>query len=177
MQPVAATPKSHTAPTPAAPTAPQNTHTPQAPATPEEPEVYETTLKELESSNENDLLNKLRKNWINVVGKIKNPMIRTSFKDAKAVSITDNTLLLHFSTNFHLEKTSSSEAYSMIENAIEDAYKVKLGIKADLRKVDLEPTVKERDHSSIAENTPSVQSTNTTVEESPEDAMSVFESW
>ena len=150
-------------------TGPGNSATqPAQSVTTEEPEVYETTLKELESSNENDLLSKLRKNWLAIVGKIKNPMIRTSFKDAKAVSITDdNILLLHFSTKFHLEKTSTSAAHSDIENAIEEMYKVKLGIKADLREVDLEPAIQKREHASIEK----------TVEESPEEAINVFDSW
>lgn len=147
-----------------------------------ESEEYETTLSELESSNENDFLNKLRKNWNTVVAKIKNPAIRTSFKDAKAVSIKDNTLLLHFSTQFHLEKSSTVESLSEIENAIEEMYKQKLSIKMDLRKVDLAPTVNNREHSGIQSSEdvnplPDQPTTNTTVEESPEDAINVFESW
>ncbi|MDP4008534.1 MAG: DNA polymerase III subunit gamma/tau [Candidatus Peregrinibacteria bacterium] len=157
---------------------------------PIESEEYETTLNELESSNENDFLSKLRKNWNTVVAKIKKPAIRTSFKDAKAVSIKDNTLLLHFSTQFHLEKSSTVEALSEIENAIEEMYNQKLSIKMELRKVDLTPTVKNREHSGLESNdtanslpdkqtvTPSTQTpADATIEESPEDAINVFESW
>ncbi len=142
-----------------------------------EPEEYSTTLQELQSSNENDLLTKLRKNWFVVVSKITNPAIRTSFRDAKAVKITDdNMLLLHFSTDFHLEKTKTAEAQGAIENAIEEMYNVKLGIKAEVRKVDLAPTMKARDHGSVKEES-SPEITKKTVEESPEDAINVFESW
>lgn len=158
---------------------PSTTPKAAAPA-PEEAEEYTTTKRELESGTENDLLSKLRKNWMGIVGKIKNPMIRTSFKDAKAVSITDNVLLLHFSTNFHLEKTSSAEATGAIEDAIEEMYGARLGIKSDLRKVDLEPTIKKREHGGLKDEDVSITDlpvTNKTVEESPEEAMNIFDSW
>lgn len=142
----------------------------------EEAEEYTTTERELQSGTENDLLSKLRKNWSTVIGKIKQPMIRTSFKDARAVSIIDNTLLLHFSSKFHLEKTSTTEAIGAIEKALEETYGARLGIKTSLRKVDLEPTVQssERAHSSVSGQG---EITTTTVEESPEEALNVFESW
>lgn len=141
-------------------------------------EEYSTTLEELESGNENDFLSKLRKNWTNVVAKIKNPALRNSFKDGKAVSIKDNVLLLHFSTKFHLEKTSTVEAVSEIENAIEAVYGQKLGLKTELRKVDLAPTVNDRSHGGL----PNVQIIDPpvlkkTVEENPEEAVNLFESW
>lgn len=133
-------------------------------------EEYSTTLKELESGSENDFLSKLRKNWINVVAKIKNPALRNSFKDGKAVSIKDNVLLLHFSTKFHLEKTATVSAVSEIENAIEAVYGQKLGLKTELRQVDLAPTVNDRSHGGL----PVEQKT---IEENPEEAVNLFESW
>jgi len=156
---------------------------------PKETEEYSTTLEELESSNENDFLNTLRKNWDKIVLKIKNPAIRASFKEARAVSIKDNVLLLHYSTAFHLEKTSSALAMSAIENAIEETYGKKLGLKSELRKVDLAPTVDKRQHSGLTTDNTSkhalpeespAETENTkssTIEESPEDALSVFKNW
>ncbi|MBT6068252.1 DNA polymerase III subunit gamma/tau [Candidatus Peregrinibacteria bacterium] len=138
-------------------------------------EEYSTTLKDLTTGDENDLLTKLRKNWLGLVTKIKNPAIRVSFRDAKAVSITDNRLLLHFSTQFHLDKTASAEAMGEIEDVIENTYGARLGIKTELRKVDLEPAI--REHSSLGGTQGSVAPQKKTVEENPEDALNVFESW
>jgi DNA polymerase-3 subunit gamma/tau len=84
-------------------------------------------------------LEEIRQNWQKIVDNIETPFIRMSFVDGEPVKFEKDNLHMEFKSSTLMEKVNNSKNQGEIIKAFQNVLKVKINLKTELKKINLQP--------------------------------------
>ncbi len=108
--------------------------------------VIEKVEAEVVSTSNSELtLEEIKKNWQRILENIETPFIRMSFSDGEPVKLDGDDLHMTFKSSTLMEKVLSTKNQAEIHKAFDSVLSTKVNFKVEVRKIELQPVVKEEE--------------------------------